>query len=148
MKKFYLTLVTLLLLITFINNVSYSQNDNKGKFKALVKEKLIEKLSISDSIADIYMGLYTKNANEIKKLNQEKRELMKEIENNYDASDIQDKIDRLLAIDIQIDNIKKEFITELNSFLTPKQIAQSIIFQRNLRLYLQKEIKKRKNQDN
>ena len=148
MNKFYLTLVTLLLLITFINNVSYSQNDNKGKFKALVKEKLIEKLSISDSIADIYMGLYTKNANEIKKLNQEKRELMKEIENNYDALDIQDKIDRLLAIDIQIDNIKKEFINELKSFLTPKQIAQSIIFQRNLRLYLQKEIKKRKNQDN
>ena len=147
MKKTYFTILTVLMLLVFVNNYSYSQNDNKGKFRAVIKQKLMEKLSISDSVAENYLNLYARNAGEIKKLVKERRDLLKEIENNFDASDMQDKIDRLFAIDLQIDSIKKDFVNELKTFLSPKQIAQSIIFQRNLRTYLQKEIRKKKNQD-
>lgn len=143
--KNYKTIILITLLIIILGSInSYSQNDNKKKFRTLVKQKLMEKLDISDSIADKYINLYNKNREDIKKLQQEKRTLMKDIEDNFDAADISDKIDRLVDIDLQIDKIKKEFINEAKTFLTPKQIAQSIIFQRNLKLFLAKEIKKKK----
>jgi hypothetical protein len=111
----------------------------------IIRQKFIEKLEISDSLGDKFFKIYNKSINDIRVLNKEKKDLMESIENNLDASDMSSKTDRIFEIDQQIENSKKDFYNELKTIFNYKQIAQTIIFQRNLKQFLNKELRKRNN---
>jgi len=70
---------------------------------------------------------------------------MESIESNLDAADMNTKTDRLFEIDKSIENSKNEFYDNLKTIFNYKQIAQTLIFQRNLKQFLKKELKKRNN---
>ena len=145
MKNIKLKLILLFLIVIFTQNFIYSQIDNKKKLQRIIRQKFIEKLEISDSLGDKFFKIYNKSINDIRALNKEKKDLMESIESNLDASDMSSKTDRLFEIDQQIENSKKDFYNELKTIFTYKQIAQTIIFQRNLKQFLNKEIRKRNN---
>jgi len=145
MKNIKTKLILLFLIVIVSQNFIYSQIDNKKKLQRIIRQKFIEKLEISDSLGDKFFKIYNKSINDIRALNKEKKDLMESIESNLDASDMSSKTDRLFEIDQQIENSKKDFYNELKTIFTYKQIAQTIIFQRNLKQFLNKEIRKRNN---
>lgn len=131
----------ILIVLVFILGLSFSlqaQEDTSmaGPRKELhkaVKEKFMEKLSIDESTANKFFTLYGEQRKLISGYNREKKDIMKNLEDNPDASDVMTKLNQLLEIDDKITKAKKDFISDLQKFLTPKQIAQTITFQKNLK---------------
>lgn len=68
---------------------------------------------------------------------------MDKIENDLNAADMETKIARLIELETSVLELKKGFITDLKSFLTPQQIAKTIIMRKNLEKVMRKEINKR-----
>lgn len=142
-------IIIILIFIIGINFSLQAQDDTTGtetkqKFKKAVKEKLMQKLDIDKTTADKLWKLFNEQKKVLKTYNQNKKELMKSIEENPDASDVMQKINDLTEIDDKINKSNKNFINELQKFLTPKQIAQTISFQNNLRKLLHRERGKNK----
>jgi hypothetical protein len=137
--------IILLLCIAFCFNFSlHAQNDttlsnSRTKLRKVIKEKLMEKLNIDDATANKFIKLFNEQKKTIGDYNKEKRQIFKSIEENPDAGDVSDKINDLLNIDDKINKSRRDFIDDLKRILTPKQIAQSLIFQKNLRKYFMKE---------
>lgn len=139
------------IVLIFIIGVNFSlkaQDDTTGtetkhKLKKAVKEKLMQKLDIDKATADKLWKLFNEQKKLLKTYNRDKKELMKSIEDKPDASDVMQKINDLTEIDDKINKSNKNFINELQKFLTPKQIAQVISFQNNLRKLLHREREKK-----
>ena len=136
-------------LTAFISTDAYSQRDTtRDKFKKIVKEKLKEKLQIDDNTIDEYIRLYTTHRKAINELAKQRKDVLDYIENNLDASDLSQKIDEVLSIDAKMVDLRKDFIISLKNIMTPKQIAQTIIFQKKLLKFMSGERKKRKGREN
>jgi hypothetical protein len=136
-------IIFLIIIIFAFNVLSKAQEDSLQhshlKLKKAIKEKLMEKLSINETTADKVI----KTGNEQRKISsdfiKEKKQIMKYIEDNPDASDIMNKINDFIAIDDKINKSRKDFVDKLKTILTPKQIAQALILQKNLHKMFHKE---------
>ncbi len=126
---------------TYAQKDSYKFNDEITK---VIKVKLMEKLSVDENTADNYIKITKSFQSSLKNLSSKQRKIYKDIENNLNAPDIASKIEEITDIDIQIANLKKEYYTNLKAIFTPKQIAQSIILQRDLIKKVKSEVDKRK----
>jgi hypothetical protein len=146
MKTFKLNLLLIILIILIGQNLVFGQNDNRKKLQKIIKQKFIEKLEISDSLGDKFFELYNKSLKDIRTLNKEKKELMETMENNLEATDMKSKTDRFFEINQLIENSKNDFYDKLKTIFTYKQIAQTLIFQKNLKQFLNKELKKKSNE--
>ena len=114
------------------------------ELKKIRKEKYLENVSVDDATADRYFELFDENFLAVKKLNKQKKENMEYIEKNIEAADVSARIEEILEIDSKIVEKKKDLFTQLKTFLSPKQIAQSIIFQLKFNKELKNQIDKRK----
>lgn len=154
MKK--ITLIALFIVFVF-GNISTAQfdksNDNdKRQFRmqidTLMKQKLIEKLDLSESAADKYVSALRENNNRIKELMKEKKSVMKSIESDPEAADIVSKLDKVFDIDSRIIETRRAFIKDVSTYLTPQQIAKSMILKKNFNKEFKNQIRKHKNKDN
>lgn len=137
------------ILIVIIFIVSFSAADAQPKkmtdeLKKIRKEKYLENVSVDDATADRYFELFDENFLAVKKLIKQKKDNMEYIEKNIDAADVSVKIEEILDIDSKIVEKKKDLYAQLKTFLSPKQIAQSIIFQMKFNKELKNQIDKRK----
>ncbi|MBK8554088.1 MAG: hypothetical protein IPL53_24785 [Ignavibacteria bacterium] len=154
--KIYKLLTILLLLIT----VKFSEaqtDDGKKKFKEeinkIMKSKLIDSLGMDEMTADKFISLYKDNNKQIRDLSKEKRALMESIELDPSAFDVEQKFDKMLEIETSILDKKKSFYQDMKSFLTPQQIAKTMILRKKMVREIKKEFNKhkkdgRKNQKN
>jgi len=145
--KIKYSILTLLVLTFLTVNLSFAQKDNfkfSDEVNKVLKSKLMEKLSIDENTADKYLTLTKNFQSSIRTLSSNQRKIYKELESNLDSPDLSSKIDEITNIDIQIANQKKEYYNNLKSIFTPKQIAQSIILQRDLFKKVKSEVDKRK----
>jgi hypothetical protein len=140
-----LNILFLIFILGIALNNANSQDDSKEKFKKLLKTKIAQKLEISDTLADKYLELLIKHRQELKQINKDKKATMNEIEEDPDAPNISEKIELLLSYNDKISLLNKTFLNNIKEFLTPKQIALSIIFQKNLIKFFQKQNSKFKN---
>ncbi len=144
------TLKILLLVILFATaNFTIAQIDEDKKefrdnIENIMKQKIIENLNIDESTADKFVTAYKQNAEEVRKLDMENRELLKSIEQDPDASDIDTKLDKILDIDSKKNEQRKIFFNELRTFLTPQQIAKTMILRMKFRKNLKQEILKQR----
>jgi hypothetical protein len=113
--------------------------NSRNKLRKVIKEKLMDKLSIDDATANKFIKLFNEQKKTIGDYNKEKRQLFKSIEDNPNAGDVSNKISTLLDIDDKINKARREFINDLGKILTPQQIAQALVFQKNLRKYFMKD---------
>jgi hypothetical protein len=146
MKK--LLLLFILTLCFAVN--SYAQNDRddfRQKLDQIRKDKFIEKIKVDDATADRYFQVTNTFMETMKDLNQSQRRLMKSIEDNPDASDIESKLNQFIENEGKIGNVKKEYYESLKTFLTSKQVAQTIVFQRQFMKKLKNEVDKRRGKD-
>lgn len=141
----------IIVLFGFISSAdSYAQNDRddfKQKLDKIRKDKFIEKIKVDDATADRYFQVTNTFMETMKDLNQSQRRLMKSIEDNPDASDIESKLNQFIENEAKIGNVKKEYYESLKTFLTPKQVAQTIVFQRQFMKKLKNEVDKRRGKE-
>lgn len=141
MKNFILIFTLLVLSFSLAEAQPKKMTDELKKIR---KEKYLENVSVDNATADKYFEIYDENFMSIMKFNRQRKDNMEYIEKNLDASDITSKLEEILDLDAKILEKKKELYTQLKTFLTPKQVAQSIIFQMKFNKELKKQIDKRK----
>lgn len=134
----YKKILILLIFVIGFNITLQAQEDSsmtgsRKKLRKAIKEKFMQKLDIDEATANKFFDLFNEQKKVMKEYSKNKMQLMKSIEDNPDAGDVMSKINQIMEIDDKINKSRKDFIAELQKFLTPKQIAQSIIFQKNLR---------------
>lgn len=137
------------ILILISANLCFAQNDdNKKKFKEeinnIMKTKLIDSVGMDELTADKFIALYKDYNKQVRALGKEKRALMQSIELDLSAGDIEQKFDKMLGIETSILDKKKSFFQELKSFLTPQQIAKTMILRKKLGREIKKEFMKHK----
>ncbi len=139
----------ILILTVFVISVSagYAQPKKMNEeLKKIRKEKFIESVSVDEATADKYFDLFDENFNALMKLSKQKKDNLEYVEKNYDASDVTAKLDEIIEIDSKILEKKKELYFQLKTFLTPKQLAQTVVFQVKFTRELKNEIEKKKNE--
>lgn len=141
MKNFILIVIIFIVSFSAANAQPKKMTDELKKIR---KEKYLENVSVDDATADRYFELFDENFLAVKKLSKQKKENMEYIEKNIDAADVSARIEEILDIDSKIVEKKKDLYTQLKTFLSPKQIAQSIIFQLKFNKELKNQIDKRK----
>lgn len=143
------TLNLLILVLSFVlisNTGSYSQVDTsrvaaKEKLKKMVKEKLMEKMNLDDATATKLIELSATNRKEMKELRKKEKDLTDYIFDNPTSSDVGTKIEDLLETENKINQVRNDHYAKLKAFLTPTQIAQSMVFQKELVKFMKKEMK-------
>lgn len=145
MKK--ILLFTLILFVS-LSGTTFGQrgnlNNTSDEIGQVMKQKLMENLNLDESTADKYIALHKENNKQLKGLMKEKRELMRSINSNPDAADIESKLNSFLDLDSKIVELRKNHISELKAFLTPQQIAKSMIFTRKFNKELRNQMRERK----
>jgi hypothetical protein len=148
MGKIYI--ITLVLLILFLNNYyCYSQEDILDKIHKIKLEKLVDKLEIEGSKAELFRNLYTSYVSEIRELNIQRVKAYKLMTESIENSEKLDSIiNSLFDIEQKIHERKKLFFEEIKTVLSTKQIAKMIIFERKFNNEIRKLIKEyKKNKD-
>lgn len=148
-------LLTVLIAFTFVSlctaQFDNNKNNDKKQFRAqidsIMKQKLIEKLNLSESSADKYVTAIRENNGKIKDLLKEKKTIMKSIEADPEAADVGSKLDKTFELDSRIIETRREFIKDISSYLTPQQIAKSMILKKNFNKEFKNQIRKHKNKD-
>ena len=145
MKK--LILFTLLLLLSNSDN-TFGQRGNQNNFSdeigTVMKQKLIKNLNFDEATADKFVTVQNENNKHLRNIMKEKRQLMKSINDNPDAADIESKLNSILELDTKILDLRKNHMSELKAFLTPQQIAKSMIFTRKFNKEFRNQIRERK----
>jgi hypothetical protein len=140
-------------IILFVN-VSFGQYDKdkprmKGQIDSLMKIKFTAETNIDQTTADKFFDKYKENNKEIREFKNEKREIMKMIEANPAALDVGTKLDKLMKLEYDIFESRKAFVEDLKTFMTPQQIAETMVFMKEFSKKFRKKLKqdKRKNDD-
>ncbi|MGB4853454.1 MAG: hypothetical protein WBQ38_14150 [Ignavibacteria bacterium] len=131
----------------FDNNKDNDKKQFRAQIDSIMKQKLIEKLDLSESSADKYIIAIRENNGKVKDLLKEKKTIMKSIEADPEAADVGSKLDKSFEIDSRIIETRKEFIRDISSYMTPQQIAKSMILKKNFNKEFKNQIKKHKNKD-
>ena len=131
----------------FDNNKDNDKKQFRAQIDSIMKQKLIEKLNLSESSADKYIIAIRENNGKVKDLLKEKKTIMKSIEADPEAADVGSKLDKSFEIDSRIIETRKEFIRDVSSYMTPQQIAKSMILKKNFNKEFKNQIKKHKNKD-
>lgn len=149
-------LLTFLIVFAFVNLCSAqfdnnSKDSDKKQFReqidSIMKQKLIEKLDLSESSADRYLTAFRENNSKIKVLLKEKKTIMKSIEADPEAADVGSKLDKSFEIDLRIIETRRAFIKDVSSYLTPQQIAKSMILKKNFNKEFKNQIRQHKSKD-
>lgn len=149
-------LLLAVLIVIAIANISSAQTDtdktaDKKQFRvqldSIMKQKLMEKLNLSESSADKYISAFRENNDKVKELMKEKKSLMRSIEANPEAPDIGTKLDQSFDIDNRIIETRRSFVKDVSSYLTPQQIAKSMILKKNFNKEFKNQIRKHKNKN-
>jgi hypothetical protein len=139
----------ILIITIFIISFGAAQAQPKKmteELKKIRKQKYLESVSIDEATADKYFDIYDANFESIMKMNKQRKDNMEYIEKNTDASDVTTKLEEIMDLEGKILEKKRELYTQLKALLTPKQLAQSVIFQMKFNKELKKQIEKRKRQ--
>lgn len=149
MKTIFCYLIFVLLLFTEICNAQ--NGDNRKKFRneidSVMKQKLITNLQISDADADKLMNAFKENNKAVKSHAKERKAVMESIELDPSAADVETKLDKLSSIDTQLIELRQNFYRNLKTFLTPQQIAKTIVIRKNFNKELKQQFKKRGNRN-
>ncbi len=146
MKNTKILILAIILTLIAGSNL-FAQKDTTGareKLHKVLKEKLIEKVGLSEATADKVMEITAEHRKEIKALKKQIKTLKKEIYDNPKSSDVSSKLDELAALQEKTHKSSMEMQTKMRSLLTPTQIAETMAFQKEVKKFMKKEVKKTK----
>lgn len=142
-KKINITLFLISMVLALAGqNIAYAQNsDIREKIERIKLEKMMKKMDLDDQTASAFKDKYQDFSKNIRDLNQKRAkafmELNKSIENGEGTDSL---LNTVLDYENQITQARKDFVEDLRSILTAKQIAIMIIFERRFNAELKKLI--------
>ncbi|MEO6694044.1 MAG: hypothetical protein ABIY50_12820 [Ignavibacteria bacterium] len=140
-------------LILFLFNAGFSiaqrdgKKNNSDDLDKVLKQKVMDKLSFDESAADMFISAYKDNNKQMRLINKERKEIMESIELDPGASDIESKLDKMVEVDTKMAELRKNFFIQLKTFLTPQQIAKTLILRKNFHKELRKQMGKQRKRD-
>ncbi|MBE2219315.1 MAG: hypothetical protein IAE90_13975 [Ignavibacteria bacterium] len=131
----------LLLFFAFLNPV-YSQDDFREKLQEIKLEKLTKKLDLDETVKSSFVDKYKEFSADMRELNRKRAKTYKLMTENIESGNGLDSlVNQLLDNENQIDTRREEFIADMKTILTAKQIAKMIIFERKFNNEIKKLLK-------
>ena len=141
MKNIYAVLVLTFAIFTI--KESYGQDDNiRDKIEDIKLEKMAKKLEMDETTKSQFIDKYKAFSKEMRELTRKRAKTYKEMAQKIEGGQGLDSlVDQLLDYENTITQKRKEFIAEMRSMLTSRQIAKMIIFERRFNNELKKLLK-------
>ncbi len=135
----------LFVILILYSGLSQAQVDRENKIfrerlDSLMKQKIIESLALDEPTANKFLESYKENNKQIRKIAKEKKELMNTLEMDPSASDMDSKLEQLFDIESRLLEQRRNFFKDLKTFLTPQQIAKTLILRKNFEKELKNQI--------
>lgn len=144
MKNLFLIIFTLL----FITGTNAQDDNFRTKIEKIKVEKLVKKLELDEVTEDVFVQKYKTFRQTVRDLNKARAKIIKQIEKNLDNNEVLDTlIDRMLEVEQEITTQRKNYAEDLKTYLTPKQIATMIIFERNFALELRRILRENRKKE-
>jgi len=116
-------------------------NDIREKIERIKLEKMIKKMDLDDQTASAFKDKYQDFSKNIRDLNQKRAKAFAELNKSIESGTGTDSLlNTVLDYENQITQARKDFVEDLKSILTAKQIAIMIIFERRFNAELKKLI--------
>jgi Spy/CpxP family protein refolding chaperone len=137
---------------------AFAQNKNddiRDKIEKIKLEKMVKKMDLDESTAEIFKDRYKTFSKTLRELNHKRAKAYLQMTQNIESGNGLDSLlDEVLSLENQIDQERLNFVTDLKSLLTSKQIATMIVFERKFNNQLKKLLQnyrkdnKQKNENN
>src|SRR5260221_8779102 len=116
-----------------------NKEDFRDKIEKIKLEKMIKKMDLNDATAVSFKEKYKSFSGNIRELNKKRLNLYLDMTQNIETgSGLDSLLEQSISIESQINQEKLNFVTDLKSILTSKQIIVMIIFERKFNNQLQK----------
>jgi|GEM_PF-1168900 len=135
-----------------------SADDIRDKIEKIKLEKMVKKMELDQQTAETFKEKYKSFSASLRELTKKRNKAYLEMTQNLESGNSLDSLlNEILNLESQISNERLDFINDLKTFLTAKQIAVMIVFERKFNLQLRKllqdyrklnKIEKQKNDDN
>ncbi len=140
--KILIIAITLFACGLFQARSAYAQNngDNiRDKIEKIKLEKMVRKMDLDDQTAATFKEKYKEFSSTLGELTKKRARAYLEMTQNIESGNgIDSLLDEILSLESQIDKARLDFLTDLKTFLTGKQIAVMIIFERKFNTQLRK----------
>ena len=127
----------LLILFAFTLQLKAQTDTNDTKpikmFQKATMNKFMEYVKTDEATTVKYFKMYRNNLRKINQFTKLRRSIMSDIESNPEDADISNKLDKLNEIETNIYKLRSDFRESLKEYLTPTQIAKSLIFEKKIR---------------
>ena len=140
MLKYYIIILSLL--ITVSGSYLFAQDDFREKIEEIKLEKLTKKLDLDDDVKEVFLDKYKTFSKSMRALNMKRAKTYRLMTENIESGDGLDTIvNRLIEYENEINAKREEFVVDMKSILTPKQIARMIVFERKFNNEIKKLLK-------
>ncbi|RPI19359.1 MAG: hypothetical protein EHM58_01710 [Ignavibacteriae bacterium] len=123
----------------------FAQNKNddfREKVENIKIEKLITKLELNDNDAAVFTDKYKSYSREIRALNQKRFKTYKlMVENLESGNGIDTLVNQVMEYENELNTKRQSFADDLKTFLTPKQMATMIVFEKKFNNEIRKLLK-------
>jgi hypothetical protein len=141
MGKKYKIMLLLLLFAASLSPV-YSQDDFREKLQEIKLEKLTKKLDLDETTKSVFIDKYKTFSEDMRELNRKRAKTYKLMTENIESGNGLDSIvNQLLDYENQIEARRDDFIADMKTILTAKQIAKMIVFERKFNNEIKKLLK-------
>jgi hypothetical protein len=119
-----------------------SQDDFREKLQEIKLEKLTAKLELDETTKSLFIDKYKSFSADMRELNKKRARAYKQMTENVESGNGLDSlVNQLLDYENQIDQRREDFINDMKSMLSAKQVAKMIIFERKFNNEIKKLLK-------
>lgn len=139
-KKYKILLLVLFLAACL--KPAYAQDDFREKLQEIKLEKLTKKLDLDETTKSVFTDKYKAFTDDMRELNRKRAKTYKQMTENIESGNGLDSIvNQLLDYENQIETRRDDFIADMKTILSAKQIAKMIVFERKFNNEIKKLLK-------
>jgi uncharacterized protein Yka (UPF0111/DUF47 family) len=140
--KILLILITIAACGALTGRGAYAQNnadDIRDRIEKIKLEKMVKKMELDESTAEIFKEKYKTFSASLRELTKKRAKAYLEMTQNIESGiGLDSLLNEILSMESQIDKERLDFIADLKTFLSAKQIAIMIVFERKFNIQLRK----------
>ncbi len=150
-KKILIILVWAACIISspFLLYAQDKDDDFRDKIENIKLDKMVKKMGLDDATSSVFKDKYKTFSKSMRQLNTLRAKAYKEMtENIENGNGIDTLVTQVLNYESEINQKRMDFVTDLKSTLTLKQIAIMIVFERRFNAQLKKMLQNLKDNTN
>lgn len=142
MVKNYKIWLYILITALFLPGITKAQDDFREKVEEIKLEKLTKKLELDETTKASFIEKYKEFSKSMRELNRGRAKAYKLMTENIESgSGLDSLVNQVLDYEARINDKREEFIADMKSLLSAKQIAKMIVFERKFNNEIRKLLK-------